>query len=126
MVKNPPATQETCLIPGSGRSARGGHSHPLQYSCWEIPWTEEPGGLQSTELRSCVTEHAHVRKDYPFYFPVFYLKLYLGQFIQTKDKTDQLSGIKSVPSKPRDTHFTVGWERDTFESVLKWVVGLGG
>ena len=20
---------------------------PLQYSCWKIPWTEEPGGLQS-------------------------------------------------------------------------------
>ena len=21
--------------------------HPLQYSCWKIPWTEEPGRLQS-------------------------------------------------------------------------------
>ena len=31
---------------------------------WEIPWTEEPGGLQSIEpLRvghDCVTEHSHV------------------------------------------------------------------
>ena len=24
---------------------------PLQYSCWEIPWTEEPGGLQSMGLQ---------------------------------------------------------------------------
>ena len=25
----------------------GEDDNPLQYSCWEIPWTEEPGGLQS-------------------------------------------------------------------------------
>ena len=33
--------------PGSGRSPGEGNSNPLQYSVWEIPWTEEPGGLQS-------------------------------------------------------------------------------
>ena len=26
---------------------REGDGTPLQYSCWKIPWTEEPGGLQS-------------------------------------------------------------------------------
>ena len=25
----------------------GGHDNPLLYSCWIIPWTEEPGWLQS-------------------------------------------------------------------------------
>jgi len=35
------------LIPGSGRSPGGGNGNPLQYSCLEIPWTEEPGELQS-------------------------------------------------------------------------------
>ena len=25
-----------------------GNGTPLQYSCLENPWTEEPGGLQST------------------------------------------------------------------------------
>ena len=25
----------------------GRHGNPLQYSSWKIPWTEEPGGLQS-------------------------------------------------------------------------------
>ena len=34
-------------IPGSGRSPGEGNDNPLQYSCLEIPWTEEPGGLQS-------------------------------------------------------------------------------
>ena len=32
------------LIPGEG------NGNPLQYSCLEIPQTEEPGGLQSTGL----------------------------------------------------------------------------
>ena len=36
------------LIPGLGRSPGGGHDNLLQYSCWRIPWTEEPGGLEST------------------------------------------------------------------------------
>ena len=38
-------------IPGSGRSAGGGNGNPLQYTCWEIPFTEEPGGLQSMGLQ---------------------------------------------------------------------------
>ena len=28
------------------RSAGEGKSNPLQYSCLEIPWTQDPGGLQ--------------------------------------------------------------------------------
>ena len=34
-------------IPGSGRSPGKRNGNPLQYSGWEIPWTEEAGGLQS-------------------------------------------------------------------------------
>ena len=34
-------------IQRSGRSPGEGNSNPLQYSCLGIPWTEEPGGLQS-------------------------------------------------------------------------------
>ena len=36
-------------IPGMGGAPGGGNGNPLQYSCWEIPWTEEPAGLQSVE-----------------------------------------------------------------------------
>ena len=39
--------RDTGLIPGLGRSPGGGHGNLLQYSCLEVPWTEEPGGLQS-------------------------------------------------------------------------------
>ena len=40
------------LIPGLGRSPAEGNGNPLQYSCWEIPWTEEPGRLQPPGLQS--------------------------------------------------------------------------
>ena len=50
MVKNLPANEgDTDLILGLGRSSGEGNGNPLQYSCLENPWTEEPGGLQSTE-----------------------------------------------------------------------------
>ena len=34
-------------IPGSGRSPGEGHGNPLIILAWRIPWTEEPGGIQS-------------------------------------------------------------------------------
>ena len=52
VVMNPPALARDMRwgsIPGSGRSPGGGHGNPLQYSCLENPWTEEPGGFQSME-----------------------------------------------------------------------------
>ena len=39
--------EDLSSIPESGRSPGGGNGNPLLYSCLEIPWTEEPGGLQS-------------------------------------------------------------------------------
>ena len=66
-VKNPLAnaefTGDVGSIPGSGRSPGGGHGNPLQCSCLEILWTEEPGGLQSMGSRvrhDRATEHACV------------------------------------------------------------------
>ena len=45
-------------IPESERPRRGGHGNPLQYSCWRIPRTEEPGRLQFMGLQeSDMTEH---------------------------------------------------------------------
>ena len=51
MVKNPPAragdTKDEGSIPGSGRSPGVGNATHSSIPAWEIPWTEEPGGLQS-------------------------------------------------------------------------------
>ena len=52
VVKNPPANsgniRDVDSVPGSGRSPGEGHGNPLQDSCLENPWTEEPGRLWST------------------------------------------------------------------------------
>ena len=48
VVKNLPAkTRLQCSIPGSGRFPGEGNGNPLQCSCLEILWSEEPGGLYS-------------------------------------------------------------------------------
>ena len=39
------------LIPGSGRSPGKGNGNHSSDLAWRIPWTEEPGGLQSMVLQ---------------------------------------------------------------------------
>ena len=39
------------LMPGLWTSPGRGHGNPLQYSCLENSWTEEPGGLQFIGLQ---------------------------------------------------------------------------
>ena len=55
MVKNLPANagdlRDSGSIPGSGRTPGGGPGNTLQNFYLDIPWTEEPGGLQSIELQ---------------------------------------------------------------------------
>ena len=53
MVKNPPANvgdiRDVGWIPESGRLPGGGMATHSSILSWRIPWTEEPGGLQSIE-----------------------------------------------------------------------------
>ena len=49
MVKNPPAMQETQVQPlGQEDTLERGMATYSSILAWRIPWTEEPGGLQST------------------------------------------------------------------------------
>ena len=49
MVKNPPAMQETWVLSlGQEDPLENGRATYSSILAWEIPWTEEPGGLQST------------------------------------------------------------------------------
>ena len=56
MVKNPPAMQKTWVrslgLEGPLKKEMATHSSIL---AWEIPWTEEPGGLQSMRLEESDT-----------------------------------------------------------------------
>ena len=60
-VKNPPACKETCVSPGSGRSSGSGDETHSSILAWKIPWTEEPGGLQSMELQKSWTRRSDSR-----------------------------------------------------------------
>ena len=56
MVKNLPEMQETC-VQSLGREdllEKGMATHS-SILAWEIPWTGEPGRLQSMELQKCWT-----------------------------------------------------------------------
>ena len=59
MIKNPPGnTGAMDLIPGLGRSPEEGNGNSLaSILAWEIPWTEEPGGLQSMGHKRDTTVH---------------------------------------------------------------------
>ena len=54
VVKKPPANAgdvgDSGLTPESERSPGGENGYPPQY-CYENPWTEEPGGIQSMGLQ---------------------------------------------------------------------------
>ena len=55
VVKNPPAeagdVRDAGSILGLGRSPGGGHATHSSILAWRIPWTEEPGGIQSMGLQ---------------------------------------------------------------------------
>ena len=60
VVKNPPTNagdiRDMGLIPGLGRSPRGGHGNPLQYSCLENPmdrgaWRAMVHGVAKSQTR---------------------------------------------------------------------------
>ena len=65
------------LIPGSGRSPGGGNGTPLQYSCLQIEWTEEPGELQSKGSQGVrhywASRHIHFKPEVR-YCPWFIFK----------------------------------------------------
>ena len=57
VAKNPLAKAgDMDSILGSGRYPGVGNGNPLQYSCWKISWTKEPGRLQSIESQKVKTQ----------------------------------------------------------------------
>ena len=77
MVKKPPAsvrdTRDMGLIPVSGRSPGGGNATSSSICAWRIPWTEEPGRLQSMGITKSQTQlkqlsfslQDHIRRGLP-------------------------------------------------------------
>ena len=59
-------------IPGLGRCPGEGNGNPSGILAWRIPWTEEPGGLQSMGLQESDTTQ---QLNYCFYALVRVLSL---------------------------------------------------
>ena len=88
MVKNLPANagdiKDLSPIPGLGRSLEEGKTTHSSVLAWRIPWTEEPGRLQSMGLQKLgVTEVTWKAHTNIIYLPVrkilqqcFYLELF--------------------------------------------------
>ena len=64
-------TQETRVWPlGGGDPLEEGMATHSSTLAWRIPWTEEPGGLQSmgvTQSRTGLTQHAHLLEGAAFW-----------------------------------------------------------
>ena len=75
-VKNPPEQAEDirdmCLTPGSGRSLEEGTATHSSILAWKIPWTEEPGRLQSKSRKETqlkwLSKHACMKKISAFFW----------------------------------------------------------
>ena len=66
-------------VSGLGRSPGEGNSYPFQYSVWKIPWTEEPGRLQSMGLQR--VKHDWV--TFTFTFPLICVYTYVCVYVRT-------------------------------------------
>ena len=66
VVKNPPANAgdsgDTGSVPGLGRSLEKEMATHSSILAWEIPWTEEPGGLQSIASLSWTQLSMHTHR----------------------------------------------------------------
>ena len=90
MIKNLPVNAEDLgLIPGFGKSLGGGNGNSLQYSCLEMAWTEESGGLQSMEsqrvLHDLMTKQQHRAKNDKI-LPLFLCRFLLHSLNLTRFK----------------------------------------
>ena len=108
VVKNPLANagdaRDTGSISGSGRSFGGGNGSPLQYSCWKLPWAEEPGGLQSMGPQKVGHNSAHTHTQCPFCIHTWNLRECLRAEILEVPIDISLQVVSTwAPHRPRES-----------------------
>ena len=108
-------------IPGSGRSSGEGNDNPLQYSCLENPWTEEPGRLQSMRSQELDMtglvglNHQKMQSEAIMPWPTSLMWAFLVVQI-----------VKSLPAMWETWIWSLGWEDPpeegmaTHSSILEW------
>ena len=104
VVKHPPANagdvRDVGSIPVSGRTPGGGPGNTLRNFYLDIPWTEEPGGLQSIELQRDRGSWSDLMFVYTHTHTWSRLSDYVGD--------PQVSG-QLLPSRPYCRTFAESW-----------------
>ena len=127
------------LIPGWGRAPGGGNGNPLQYSCLKkIPWTEEPGGLQSMGSQrelllhltlKCLwifgTSHFKKKKIYASQNSVTVWLSWVRDQLESYSQPSFLSSYPGVPTKTLSlTQEDKKKKRSQNEKCVEWLTGL--
>ena len=104
MVKKPSANAgDLGWLPGSGRSPGGENGNPVQYSCWEIPWTEEPG--KEVDITESVCTHTHTHTHTHLICVLNNLKqglanlIYKSQEVSVLRFTDHMLSVATIQLK---------------------------
>ena len=105
MWKKPPVNagdaRDVSSIPESGRSPGEEMATHSSILAWKIPWTEEPGSLQSMEPQSDTTECTHTPQKFILY-ALSAERLY--QFFREKN---QFFVLKTTPLLSRMYYFAI-------------------
>ena len=136
VVKNPPAMQETWVL-------SLGREDPLEKEVathsnipsWEIPWMEEPGGLQSMRLQSQTagvtegTRHTHSKMSWCWCGVIFFKLVFAGA-----ELLYNAVSISVVPQGESAIHihtspllwisFPLGWPQSVRQSSLCSTAGF--
>ena len=103
------------LIPSLGRSPGEGEGNPLQYSCLEITWTEEPWGhkeLDTTD-HTCTKYIKHFKISDTLNMNVHINKSQLKLYKELVSKLGFFASsvVKNLPANARDTGLVPGLGR---------------
>ena len=100
------------FIPGSGRSPGGGHGSPTYSNilAWRIPWTEEPGELQSRGSQRVGHNWSGLAHRQAF----------LWWFLQTKEELSQKApnNLLSLSGQWGISHSQDEW---VYRDCLRWI-----
>ena len=108
-------------IPRLRRSPGEGNGSPLQCSCWEIPWTEEPGELQSmgSQRHDLVTEQPPPPSCAAPFLEKTFFPLGLSWYPR---HSDWFSNVKPIVSNNVFNFLIYGWTQ--FAKILLIVLPL--
>ena len=101
-------------IPGVGRCPGERHGNPLQYSCWKVPWTEEPSGLQSIGSQRVRHNWSGLACTHPF--------LGSSQVVPVVKNLPAMQETQETQVLSLDGEGSLEEGMETHSSILSWII----